>query len=65
MAIRTRFFIQSSNWKIASEVPCKDTWKQNQLTLKQKMKPLEKSSYNNAKKSWHFVFRIETKPKKF
>ncbi len=58
------FCIWSSNWKIASKVPCKDTWKQNQLTLKQIMKPLKENSYNNAKKLWNFVFRIETKPKR-
>ncbi len=58
------FHIWSTNWKIASDIHCKDTWKQNQLALKQRMKPSGEFWYNNARKLWIFKKRIETKPKK-
>jgi len=58
------FHIWSTNWKIASDIHCKDTWKQTQLALKQRMKPSGEFWYNNAKKLWIFKKRIETKPKK-
>jgi len=58
------FCIWSSNWNIAFKLPCKDAWKQNQLTLKQKMKPLKRKFIQQCKKFVKFCFYNWNKTKK-